>query len=512
VSSADARDRNYGCDPTLVEPREHVEHPEHSGADVKSWRAAAARSRAVSAAVVAGGVRMADAAVLALAGFAAYLAEEMHWGGSLAARAYVLATVAAGLGSLLWLERIPGYRLERLRSARGHAAHVTAALAAGMVGFISCLFVLKASDVYSRFWAGLWMALAFGGLMCVRMVVARAVRSWERNGRIVRRLAVVGAGGCSEAFIARVCGDPDAYAQVVGVFEDHAEQSPPTHAGIPVLGNVDDLVARSRTERIDAVVVTLPGAVDEGLSRIIDRLQTAVVDVYLTTDLACRHFAGRRIDSLAGVPLIQVGERPLKDWDAVGKAIFDRLFGALLLTAFSPVIALAALAVKIDSPGPAFFRQKRLGFNNQVIEIYKLRTMRNEMCDPLADRLTQRDDPRITRVGRWLRRMSVDELPQLFNVVRGEMSLVGPRPHPLNAKAANTPYAEAVSGYARRHRVKPGITGWAQVNGWRGETETIEQIEQRVAHDIYYIENWSLWFDVKILFLTVREIRSRHAY
>jgi len=171
------------------------------------------------------------------------------------------------------------------------------------------------------------------------------------------------------------------------------------------------------------------------------------------------------------------------------------------------------LLIKLDSPGPVLFRQPRLGFNNVMFTVYKFRTMQHGAADLLADKQTTRGDPRITRVGRILRKLSLDELPQLFNVLGGSMSLVGPRPHAPNTKAGDTLFHDAVAEYALRHRVKPGITGWAQVSGWRGETKTLEQIEQRVACDLYYIDNWSLKFDIRIIFLTlVREINSSTAF
>jgi exopolysaccharide biosynthesis polyprenyl glycosylphosphotransferase len=175
----------------------------------------------------------------------------------------------------------------------------------------------------------------------------------------------------------------------------------------------------------------------------------------------------------------------------------------LLLLFLAPLFLVVALAIKLDSPGPVFFRQKRYGFNNHLIGVYKFRSMRHDMRDEKAEKLVTKNDPRVTRLGAFLRKTSIDELPQLINVLLGEMSIVGPRPHALSAKAADRLYEEVVAEYAARHRVKPGITGWAQVMGWRGETDTIEKIQKRVEHDLYYIENWSLGFDLKILVLTV---------
>jgi exopolysaccharide biosynthesis polyprenyl glycosylphosphotransferase len=196
------------------------------------------------------------------------------------------------------------------------------------------------------------------------------------------------------------------------------------------------------------------------------------------------------------------------------KWLFDRIIGSLALICLSPVMLVVAIAIKLESRGPVFFKQKRYGFNNELIEVYKFRSMYVDQCDPTASKLVQKNDPRVTRVGAFIRKTSLDELPQLINVVlKGNLSLVGPRPHAVHAKAADRLYDEAVDGYFARHRVKPGITGWAQINGWRGETDTEEKIRQRVEHDLHYIENWSVLLDLEILARTPLALaRTEHAY
>ncbi|MGI9479146.1 MAG: exopolysaccharide biosynthesis polyprenyl glycosylphosphotransferase, partial [Hyphomicrobiaceae bacterium] len=195
-------------------------------------------------------------------------------------------------------------------------------------------------------------------------------------------------------------------------------------------------------------------------------------------------------------------DRPLSDADRMIKNVEDRILGLAILLMAAPVMALVALAVRLESKGPILFRQKRLGFNNELIEVFKFRSMYTDMSDAAAAQLVTKDDPRVTRVGRIIRKASLDELPQLFNVLRGEMSIVGPRPHAMQAKAGDDLYHDAVRSYFARHKMKPGITGWAQVNGWRGETDTLEKIEQRVAHDMHYINNWSVLLDLYIVALT----------
>ena len=205
---------------------------------------------------------------------------------------------------------------------------------------------------------------------------------------------------------------------------------------------------------------------------------------------------------LGGVPLLDAFARPLSGWGGIVKEVFDRICAAILVVLLAPVFAAVAIMVRLDSPGPVLFRQPRYGFNNQMIEVLKFRSMYHGDTDRFAERLVTRNDARVTRVGRFIRRTSLDELPQLFNVLKGELSLVGPRPHALQARAADTLYEEVVEGYLARHRVKPGVTGWAQINGWRGETDTAQKVERRVEHDLYYIESWSLWLDIKILIRT----------
>lgn len=215
------------------------------------------------------------------------------------------------------------------------------------------------------------------------------------------------------------------------------------------------------------------------------------------------------------MPTLDVLEAPIAGWDHVMKWLLDHVVGFVILLLALPVMGLIALAVKLDSPGPVLFRQKRFGFNNERIEVLKFRSMYHHQADPTASRVVTRNDPRLTRVGRFIRKTSLDELPQLFNVViKNNLSLVGPRPHAVQGKFESRLFDEAVDGYFARHRIKPGITGWAQINGWRGEIDTTEKIEKRVEFDLYYIENWSVLFDLYILLKTplVLMTKNENAY
>ena len=214
------------------------------------------------------------------------------------------------------------------------------------------------------------------------------------------------------------------------------------------------------------------------------------------------------------MPVLDVFDRPIADWDVVMKWLFDKVVGSVALVLAAPLMLVVAVAIKLDSRGPVFFKQRRHGFNNEAIEVYKFRSLRSDMADHSVQKSVTKDDPRVTRVGRFIRKTSIDELPQLFNVVfKGNLSLVGPRPHAVNQKVENRQFDEAVDGYFARHRVKPGITGWAQINGWRGELTDADKIKGRVEHDLYYIENWSLLFDAYILARTpISLLKSENAY
>jgi exopolysaccharide biosynthesis polyprenyl glycosylphosphotransferase len=238
------------------------------------------------------------------------------------------------------------------------------------------------------------------------------------------------------------------------------------------------------------------------------------VDVRLAAHMNKLRFRPRAYSYIGNVPVLDIFDKPIADWNLVLKAAFDRIVGGLILLMMLPVMAAIAIAIKLDSKGPVLFRQPRYGFNNEKIEVLKFRSLYHDQADTKAQRLVTKNDPRVTRVGRIIRKTSLDELPQLFNVViKGNLSLVGPRPHALHAKTEQRLYEDAVDGYFARHRVKPGITGWAQINGWRGETDTQEKIQHRIEHDLYYIENWSLLHDIYILLRTpFALLKAENAY
>ena len=428
------------------------------------------------------------------------------------AGALLLATIAGSLVAAAFLSRGGNYRLQVLGSLGAQLPLLGTPLLLGCGSSIVCLFLLREDTRQFQAWPFFWLASAACLVTGSRVYLARLLRDLSESGRLARRVAVIGAGHFSREFIERLRTEPHAYT-IVGLYDDRLSRVPAVQNGMRLRGTVSDLLARSREEQIDLIVIALPLQAVARIAHILEQIGSAVADVCLTTDFAGFRYKSSQISSVGTNPVVLIEERPLKDWRAAKKRAFDLVLGSLILIVFSPLLALIALAIRLDSPGPVIFRQPRLGFNNRTFTCYKFRSMHHGMTDLLGDKQATRGDPRVTRLGKWLRALSLDELPQIFNVLQGNMSLVGPRPHPPNTKAADKLFTEVVARYAFRHRVKPGITGWAQVNGWRGETKTLDQIENRVSCDLAYIERWSLWFDVRILVLTLtREILSRHAF
>jgi polysaccharide biosynthesis protein PslA len=446
--------------------------------------------------------------------FSGSLAEGMltppHWlrfDGSL-----LLATFVGSLVTAALFSRAEFYLLRSLCRLGKQLRIMALPLLVGCGSMIVSLSLMRDDRPIVREWPFLWLAVSTVLLITSRCYLTRMLHGWTESGKLARRVAVIGAGEFSREFIERLRSEPHAYT-VVGLYDDRLSRIPGVQDGVRVRGTVRDLLERSREEQIDLIVIALPLSAASRISMILDQIGSAVADLCLTTDLLGFRYRSSQISSVGSNPVVLIEERPLKDWRATKKSAFDIVIGSLMLVILSPLLALIALAIRLTSPGPVLFRQPRLGFNNRLFTCYKFRTMHHEMTDLLGDQQATRGDSRVTRLGKWLRALSLDELPQLLNVLKGDMSVVGPRPHPPNTKAADKLFSDVVAKYALRHRVKPGITGWAQVNGWRGETKTVEQIENRVACDLAYIENWSVWFDLRIIMLTVtREILSRHAF
>ncbi|WP_374651127.1 undecaprenyl-phosphate glucose phosphotransferase [Dongia sp.] len=359
----------------------------------------------------------------------------------------------------------------------------------------------------------LFALFATVAVMAERGLIYGILSRLQAAGHLATNIVLFGADAIGQRLMRVVQEDYADCVQVRGVFDDRLRRVPRDLNGVPVQGGIDQLIDLvQNTPSIDKVLVALPMNAEDRILHLLSRLRHLPVDVALVPE-----FIGVRVDKQvirdAHPPILNVSRRPQSGLDRVVKRCFDMVAASGALLALSPVLLAAALAIKISSPGPVFFLQPRMGFNNRKFHVFKFRSMYVNCADLEARQQTQRNDARITRVGALLRKTSVDELPQLINVLKGDMSLVGPRPHALGMQVGNRLCDEIVREYAVRHRMKPGITGWAQVHGLRGAVEVPELLEARVHHDIYYIDNWSFFLDLRILLMTVIElIRPRNAF
>jgi len=420
------------------------------------------------------------------------------------------------LASLMLMHFAGLYRFEVASQPLRYVVPLGVALASAFLFLLAAGFSIKVSDIFSR----LWLA-SFAGVSLTFVVLGRGLVSVSFSGligkKLLRRnLAVVGDGEQAVRLLRRLHKDRSHPIAISAVFRDCAEPAatglnPRLPGDIRLGGDLDALVREARSGAIDDVVIALPWSQDERVMAIVSRLRELPVNVYLASDLIGFRTEFRSPPGHFGsLPVVQIIGRPMSGWDSVIKSIEDHVLASMFVILLSPLLIVIAAAIKLDSRGPVLFRQKRLGFNNQVIEVYKFRSMHPDAGDSLQTPQATRHDPRITRLGRVLRRSSLDELPQLFNVLNGTMSLVGPRPHALDH---NEDFARQIRGYFARHRVKPGITGLAQVRGYRGATDTPDKLEGRVRNDIFYVDNWSLSFDIQILLRTfVICLQGRNAY
>jgi putative colanic acid biosynthesis UDP-glucose lipid carrier transferase len=375
-------------------------------------------------------------------------------------------------------------------------------------------YATKTSEAISRLWLGMWLAGAFLALALTRPVVTRLYRRLEIAGAFSRHFVVFSTVSELEplqAFLDRWTAIMPPSDIIVGVFLDRPEQAAEKgfRSQYLVKGAIDDFLKWSGSQRVDNAVAVMSPQNSQAIEPLLQTLRCVSLDLSLVAGQVDEIWAQREVGKIAGLPVIHIMARPLDSAQIVLKRLEDVVVAGTALIFFGPLMLLVALAVKLDGPGPVFFRQARHGFNNRPFQVFKFRTMRHTQ-EVMSD-LTQarRHDPRVTRVGALLRKTSLDELPQLFNVLSGDMSIVGPRPH---AVEHNDKYAQQIDAYMTRHRIKPGITGWAQVNGWRGETDTLEKMRKRVEYDLFYVDNWSPKFDLKIMIMTLSCFVDRNAY
>jgi putative colanic acid biosynthesis UDP-glucose lipid carrier transferase len=354
-------------------------------------------------------------------------------------------------------------------------------------------------------WIAVVPALVFTGHALLPLLLPK-VMAMEGLHRVA---VIAGANELGAKLAMQVRGAPVLGVRLAGVFDDRDAVRRVEMEGVPSLGGLSAIRDYAAANRVDLIYITLPMASQPRILNLLNQLRDTTASIYFVPDIFMFDLIQARVDTVNGIPVVAVCETPFFGLNGLVKAASDYVLAATALTMLSPLMLLIAIGVKLSSPGPVFFRQRRYGLDGKEIVVYKFRTM-SVVEDGAVVRQATRDDDRITPIGRILRRTSLDELPQFINVLQGRMSVVGPRPH---AVAHNEIYRKLIDGYMVRHKVKPGLTGWAQVNGFRGETDTINKMERRIEYDLAYLRNWSLRLDLLIVLKTVLLVlRDRKAY
>ncbi len=397
-------------------------------------------------------------------------------------------------------------RLYQTNRSRTHLGELFAILRATITAtLIMVAITYFTRERYSRLTFGMFVLYAFVLVSLNRLALRQLLNEVRRRGFNLKSILVVGAGELGRRVIGTIHAHRELGFQVVGVLSRHAEKVGTKVDGVPVLGRIEEVGQVLNGAEVDQVMIALPIEDQPMVKGLMEQLALRTVDVKVVPDLYQYITVCGGLEEFGGLPIISLQGAPLDGWNRVLKRSFDVTVAAMVLWVLSPLMALVAAAVKLASPGPVFYRQERMGLDGRTFRILKFRTMSQD-AEPTGATMAQKDDPRRTPLGTWLRRLSIDELPQLFNVLVGDMSLVGPRPErPIFIEE----FKRHIPKYHLRHKVKSGITGWAQINGLRGQTS----IEKRIEYDLYYIEHWSLLLDLKILTRTaLGGFLSKNAY
>ena len=375
------------------------------------------------------------------------------------------------------------------------------------------IFQLDMLDRFSRGIGLYFVAFAIILLFLSRIVFRRIVSRLMEQGVIGQRVAIYAESEKLADKVAKLLElERLPHLKLVG-YADEREQASRSENALAYLGGFPELLELARAGQLDQVILAVPRISQKRLDLVAETLSSASIDLCVMPRETLEFTTSYRVNFLGSLPVFAVWQQPIRDIDGIMKELLDYGLGLLAFIVLIPILVLTALAIRVESKGPILFRQKRFGFNNNEISVLKFRSMYVDRQDVSGAQRTAKNDPRVTRVGRFIRRTSIDELPQLINVLRGDMSLVGPRPHATMMRVGDKYYFDAVKGYAARHRVKPGITGLAQVRGLRGEIDTAERARKRVEYDIYYIENWSPLLDIRIMIETlVKLVWDKHAY
>ncbi|OLL31623.1 undecaprenyl-phosphate glucose phosphotransferase [Burkholderia sp. SRS-W-2-2016] len=441
--------------------------------------------------------RLFDVAMIVAGGFAA--SQIRFDGGS--QRSFYFAFVAfAAAFSLAVFPALGVYESWRGRSKRALVSHVALGWLVVQACAMALMFSLHRIDFVSRLWFVYWTGISGAAMMAGRFVTHALLGRMRHAGINLQRVAVAACGEHCDEIIRKMEASPAAGFRANALYNLHPDDRVKTRSPVQVFEEHDAFARHVREQHIGEVWLALPLSEERAILKLVSEFRNDLINIRFMPDVRTLALFEGSMTELLGVPTINLAASPLPPGALVQKDLFDRVFALGALIAISPILLGCAIAVKLSSHGPVFFKQRRKGADGRVFTIYKFRTMRvHEQKAGVLQQAT-RGDPRITRVGAFLRRTSLDELPQFINVLRGEMSVVGPRPHAIEHDDL---YQNIVNGYIHRYRIKPGITGWAQINGFRGETDRIEKMEGRVAHDLYYLQNWSFWLDVKIILATI---------
>lgn len=443
---------------------------------------------------IANTLRVADITALLLAGF---IGHAFRFGVSspFSAAEYLLVYLGIVV-TVVALHLANCYRVRDFSSLSTHGSTLFIGGTGALSVILICGFLSGTLQDYSRIWMTFSVTMAAVLLMLNRIVAIKLMDRAIRTKRLMESIVIVGANEHAEKMINAILDSPSSAINILSIFDDRAQRTFPESLQHRVLGSTNHLISYIRSNHVDRVVVTLPWIASDRINTLLKKLRTVPVRIDLVPNDIVWQFSGINMERLGSVPVLTVANGRIEEQGGMIKRMEDLLLSSLIFALLSPVLILIFGAIKLESNGPALFKQRRHGYNNRVFEVYKFRSM--QISDDARMELKQatRDDPRVTRVGKFLRRSSLDELPQLINVLKGEMSIVGPRPH---AVQHNIEYSSTILEYFARHNVKPGITGWAQINGLRGETDTIDKMCRRVEADLYYIENWSLMMDLKII-------------
>lgn len=438
-----------------------------------------------------------DTLLIALTGWVAYYLRWADWD----MKSDYLAVLLLGtVAALVCLPMGGAYRSWRGQQQWQDFGNALPGLIAVAVVLVLLGALTKTTAEFARLWMGYWFALAVLALFVCRWLVARFLLRRSASGVSSRRILIVGDGQLASTTAGSVLKNSGLTVDLAG-FVSTGESPPVQGLPGPVLGSLENLkeIVDGFGDELDELWIAVSDSSVAVQGPVLEILQGSCIAIRYVPDLSMVSLLSHVPVEIAGMTVIDLNASPLSGHNAVLKALFDKLFSLVVLIVIAPLLAIIAVLIKLDSPGRVIFRQQRHGWDGKIIEVMKFRTMK-QIDKPGQEQQATRGDPRVTRVGAFLRKTSLDELPQFINVLRGDMSVVGPRPHPV---ALNESFLQQIDAYMQRHRVKPGITGLAQVHGYRGETDTLEKMQKRVEYDLYYIEQWSLWLDMKIILRTV---------